>query len=68
MLPLLLQLSRGKQIQSGANWETVVGYSVALLFAAAVGVLVALAISRSLHARRRRGGRSRRKSSGRRPA
>jgi hypothetical protein len=68
VLPLLLLLSKGKQIQTGAEWETVVGFSVVLLVVAAVGVLVALAVSRSLHARRRRSGRSRRRSSGRRPA
>ena len=68
MLLLSLLQSRGKQIQTGAEWETVVGFSVILLVVAVVGVLVALAVSRSLHARRRRGGRSRRRSSGRRPA
>ncbi|HVF45415.1 MAG TPA: hypothetical protein VM936_20480 [Pyrinomonadaceae bacterium] len=67
MLPLSLLLSKGKQIQTGAEWETVVGFSVILLVVGAVGVLVALAVSRSLSRRRRRGGRSRRKSSGRRP-
>ena len=68
MLPLLLLLSKGKQIQTGAEWETVVGFSVILLVVVAVGVLVALAVSRSIHARRRRSRRSRRRSSGRRPA
>jgi len=66
--PLSLLLSKGKQIQTGAEWETVVGYSVILLVVAVVGVLVALAVSRSLHARRRRAGRARRRSSGRRAA
>ena len=68
MLLLSLLQSKGKQIQTGAEWETVVGFSVILLVVAVVGVLVALAVSRSLHARRRRGGRSRRRSSGRRQA
>ena len=54
MLPLSLLLSKGKQIQTGAEWETVVGYSVILLVVVAVGVLVALAVSRSLHGRRQR--------------
>ncbi|HVF67634.1 MAG TPA: hypothetical protein VM914_08220 [Pyrinomonadaceae bacterium] len=68
MPQLSLLLSRGKQIQTGAEWGTVVGFSVILLVVAVVGVLIALAVSRSRHARRRRGGRSRRRSSGRRPA
>lgn len=63
MLPLSLLLSKGKQIQTGAEWETVVGFSVILLVVVAVGVLVALAVSRSIHGRRqRRISRARRRS------
>jgi hypothetical protein len=66
VLPLLL-LSKGKQIQTGAEWDTVVGFSVVLLVVVAVAVLIALAVSRSLQRRRGRGSRSRRRS-GKRPA
>ena len=52
--PLLLQLSRGKQIQTGAEWDSVVGLSTVLLVVAVVAALVALAVSRSLDGRRRR--------------
>jgi hypothetical protein len=52
--PLPLLLSRGKQIQTGAEWDTVAGVSAAILIAAAVAVLVALAVSRSRDNRRRR--------------
>jgi hypothetical protein len=51
---LSLLLSKGKQIQTGAEWETVVGFSVVLLIVVAVAILIALAVSRSLHGRRRR--------------
>ncbi len=40
MLPLSLLLSKGKQIQTGAEWDTVVGLSVVLLVVVAVGELV----------------------------
>lgn len=52
MRPLLL--SRGKQIQTGAEWDSVASISVVLLMAAVVAALVALAVSRSLDGRRRR--------------
>lgn len=52
--PLLLQLSRGKQMQTGAEWDSVASISVVLLMAAVVAALVALAVSRSRDGRRRR--------------
>ena len=54
MLLLSLLLSKGKQIQTGAEWDSVVGLSVVLLVVVALAVLIALAVSRSLHSRRRR--------------
>ncbi len=51
---LLSLLSKDKQIQTGAEWDTVVGFSVAILMVAVVAVLVALAVSRSRAGRRRR--------------
>jgi hypothetical protein len=63
---LLLLLSKGKQLQTGADWDSVASLSVVLLMASVVAILVALAVSRSLHRRRRRDGGARRRS-GRRP-
>lgn len=54
MLLLSLLLLKDKQIQTGAEWDTVVGYSVAILFIAVIAVLIALAVSRSLNSRRQR--------------
>ena len=53
-MPLPLLLSKGKQIQTGAEWDSVASLSVVLLMAAVVAALVALAVSRSLDGRRRR--------------
>ena len=54
MLLLSLLLLKDRQIQTGAEWDTVVGYSVAILFIAVIAVLIALAVSRSLNSRRQR--------------
>ena len=65
MLLLSLLLSKDKQIQTGAEWDTVVGYSVIFLIIAVVAVLIALAVSRSRNSRRmRRVSRARRRSRG----
>jgi heme/copper-type cytochrome/quinol oxidase subunit 2 len=54
VLLLSLLLSKDRQIQAGAEWDTVVGFSVVILIVAVVAVLVALAVSRSRDGRRRR--------------
>lgn len=49
---MLLLFLKGKQLQAGANWDSVIGISVALLLIASVALIIALVISRVVHARR----------------
>lgn len=49
---MLLLLLKGRQLQAGADWDTVIGISVGLIIAASIALIVALVVSRMLHARR----------------
>lgn len=49
---LLLLALKGKQIQAGADWDSVIGISVGILMLAGVLLLLALIISRIAQRRR----------------
>jgi hypothetical protein len=49
---MLLLVLKGKQIQTGANWDSVISISVGILLLAGVVLLLALIISRIAQSRR----------------
>jgi hypothetical protein len=49
---LLLLFLKGKQLQAGADWDSVIGISIGLLLIASMALIIALVISRVIHARR----------------
>jgi hypothetical protein len=59
----MLLLLKAKQIQAGAEWDSVIGVTVAILLIAGIAFLLLLFISRGSKRRqfKRGGGRSRRK-------
>jgi hypothetical protein len=49
---LLFLFLKGKQLQAGANWDSVVGISIAIILVASVALIVGLIVSRFLQNRR----------------
>ena len=49
---MLLLFLKGKQLQAGANWDSIIGISIGLLLIASLALIIALVISRVIHARR----------------
>ncbi len=60
---LLLLFAKSKQMQAGAEWDTIIGFTVGFLLVAGVAFLILLFISRAVKRSRLRGdARSRRRS------
>jgi hypothetical protein len=55
----MMLLLKGKQLQAGADWDSMISISVGLISFAAAALLVGLVLSRLMQKRRLRGRRGR---------